>query len=270
METLKIIVLAIVQGLTEFLPISSDGHLVVANALLEAFGSPPAKDLMEVTIALHMGTLAAVLWHYRREIVRLLGADRKVIPLILVGSIPAAIVGLTIKKGLSPANEQWVQHNILENVLIAGLMFPVTAAFLIYGSRRLSGTTDYPQANWKQALLIGLAQAWAILPGASRSGSTIPTALGLGFTPLAATSFSFLMSIPAVAGAGLLELLDVMKAGTTSTPLPTLLLGFAISFLVGLGALRLLVKFVQRGKISLFAWYLIPLGVAVVVWQLGK
>jgi undecaprenyl-diphosphatase len=267
MEVLKIIVLAIVQGLTEFLPISSDGHLVVANALLEAFGSPPAKDLMEVTIALHMGTLAAVLWHYRREIVRLLGADRKVIPLILVGSIPAAIVGLSIKKG---PWEDWIQHHVLENVLIAGLMFPVTAAFLIYGSRRLSGTTDYPQANWKQALLIGLAQAWAILPGASRSGSTIPTALGLGFTPLAATSFSFLMSIPAVAGAGLLELLDVMKAGTTSTSLPTLLLGFAISFVVGLGALRLLVKFVQRGKLSLFAWYLIPLGAAVVAWQLGK
>jgi len=159
----EIILLGVIQGLTEFLPVSSSGHLVVANALLEALGSEPVEDLIEVSIVLHLGTLVAVLAFYRREIVRLLGIDRRAIPLLVVGTIPAVIFGLLIKKGPFEGLEKL----ILENPLVAGLMFPVTAAALLWVSRREPGDTDYPQLTWQRSLVIGLMQAVAILPGIS-------------------------------------------------------------------------------------------------------
>jgi undecaprenyl-diphosphatase len=261
----EILLLAIVQGLTEFLPVSSSGHLVVGNALLGAMGYPLAKDLIEVSIALHMGTLASVLVYYRREIARMLGSDRRVIPLLVLATIPAAIVGVGIKKGLSDA----VQTQVLDNIVLVGFMLPVTAMILVAGSRRAAGTTEYPQMSWGQALAIGMAQAVAILPGVSRSGTTIAAGLGAGLTRESASTFAFLMAIPAILGAGVLEGLDILEEGRTGTPPVRLAVGFIVSFVVGLAALSLLIQFVKRGKLAMFAWYLIPLGIGVLVWQLG-
>jgi undecaprenyl-diphosphatase len=266
MSFLEILILAIVQGITEFLPISSDGHLVVANALLEAMGKAPTKDFLEVSIVLHQGTLLAVLVYYRREILRLLTSDRRVIPMLLLASVPAAIVGIGIKKGLPDS----MADNVLESVLLAGLMFPVSAALLVAASRKTPGTTRYQDVNWRQALAIGCAQSFAILPGASRSGSTIAAALGVGLDRESAATFSFLMAIPVIAGAGLLEGLEVLEAGATGTAPPVLALGFAVSFVVGLGALAALIRFVKRGQLGVFAYYLVPLGAAVVAWQLAR
>lgn len=264
MGWIEVLVLAIVQGLTEFLPVSSSGHLVIANSLLQALGWPPAKDLLEVSIALHMGTLASVLVYYRREIVRLLGADRRVIPLLLLASVPAGIIGVGIKKGLDEASTDAV----MENVLLAALMLPVTAALLIFGARKSGGQTKYQDMSWRQAVGIGFAQAFAILPGVSRSGSTIAAGLVAGLQRESAATFSFLMSIPVIAGAGLLEGLDALEEGVSTSPL-LLAMGFFVSFAVGLAAIALLIQFVKHGKIDLFAWYLIPLGLAVVAWRLG-
>ncbi|QDV72265.1 undecaprenyl-diphosphate phosphatase [Botrimarina mediterranea] len=261
----EILLLAIVQGLTEFLPVSSSGHLVVGNALLGALGYPLAKDLVEVSIALHMGTLASVLVYYRREIARMLGTDRRVIPLLILATIPAAIVGVGIKKGLP----ETVQTQVLDNIVLVGFMLPVTAMILVAASRRMAGTTEYPQMSWGQALAIGVAQSFAILPGVSRSGSTIAAGLGAGLTRESASTFAFLMAIPAILGAGVLEMLDVLKEGTTGTPVARLAVGFVVSFVVGLAALALLIQFVKRGRLAVFAWYLVPLGIAVLVWQLG-
>ncbi len=264
MSLWEIILLGIVQGLTEFLPVSSSGHLVVANSLLEALGGKPVEDLVEVSIVLHLGTLLAVLAFYRREIVRLLGTDRKAIPQLIVGTIPAVIFGLVIKKGPFEGLEKL----ILENPLVAGLMFPVTAAALLWVSRREPGELDYPQLTWQKSLLIGLMQAAAILPGISRSGFTIAGGLGVGLSRQAAATFAFLLAIPVIAGAGLLESLDAMEAGTTGTSPFNLAVGFAVSFAVGWAALKLLVGLVQRGRLAMFAYYLIPLGVTVLGWQL--
>ncbi|QDT70809.1 Undecaprenyl-diphosphatase [Planctomycetes bacterium MalM25] len=264
MSLVEILVLAVVQGLTEFLPVSSSGHLVVANALLERLGMPPTQDLIEVSIALHLGTLASVLVYYREEITRLLGEDRRVIPLLIAGTIPAAIVGVGIKKGLPDATAD----GILENVLVAGLMFPVTAMILIAASRRTPGETPYQQLTWGKTLAIGAAQAFAILPGISRSGSTIAAGLGVGLDRESASTFAFLLAIPAILGAGVLEGLDILETGSTGTPIGLLAIGFAISFAVGYAALALLIQFVKRGRLAVFAWYLIPLGVAVVLWRL--
>lgn len=264
MKPVEILVLAIVQGLTEFLPVSSSGHLVVANAVLEHFGAPPTQDLVEVSIALHLGTLASVLVYYRREIARLLGEDRRVLPLLVLGTVPAAIVGIGLKKGLPDATAA----GILENVVVAGFMFPVTAAILIAGSRCLAGTGKYQSLNSLQVLAIGAAQAFAILPGVSRSGSTIAAGLGVGLDRESASTFAFLLAIPAILGAGLLEVLDILDEGSTGTPIGLLAVGFVVSFVVGWAALAMLIQFVKRGKLAAFAWYLIPLGVAVLAWKL--
>lgn len=260
----EIILLGIVQGLTEFLPVSSSGHLVVANALLEAFGSEPVEDLLEVSIVLHLGTLVAVLAYYRREIIRLLGTDRRAIPLLIVGTIPAVIFGLLIKKG--PFEN--FENLVLENPLVAGLMFPMTAAALYWVSRREPGETEYTELTWQRSLVIGLMQAAAILPGISRSGFTIAAGLGVGLNRHASATYAFLLAIPVIAGAGLLEGLEAIKSESTGTPPLNLISGFLVSFAVGWIALKLLVGLVQRGRLAVFVYYLVPLGVTVVVWQL--
>lgn len=257
----EIILLGIIQGLTEFLPVSSSGHLVIANALFQSLGSQPVKDLIEVSIVLHLGTLAAVLVFYRREIVRLLGVDRRVIPLLLLGTLPAVVVGLLLKKGISA-------DLILDNPLVVGLMFPVTAAVLLWVSRRKPGETEYSQLTWQQSLAIGFMQAVAVLPGISRSGFTIAAGLGVGLNRVAASTYAFLLAIPVIAGAGLLETLDAVKKGTTGTPPLNLAIGFFVSFAVGWVALKLLVQWVKQGRLAIFAYYLIPLGISVVAWQL--
>lgn len=264
MSYLEVLVLAVVQGLTEFLPVSSSGHLVVANAVLEALGKPPTRDLIEVSITLHLGTLASVLVYYRKAIARLFGADRRLLPLLVLGTVPAAVVGLGIKKGLSDS----AADAILENVLLAGLMFPLTALLLVLGTRARGGEQPYERVTWMQSLWIGAAQALAILPGVSRSGATIAAGLAAGLDRQGASTFAFLLAIPAILGAGLLETLDILGQGSTGTPMPVLAMGFAVSFLVGLGALALLIEWVKRGRLALFAWYLVPLGVAVVAWRL--
>jgi len=268
MTLVEIVILGIVQGLTEFLPVSSSGHLVVANALLEARGSQPVEDLVAVNVVLHLGTLAAVLIYYRREILRLLTDDRRVVPLLIVGTIPAAVLGVWIKKGLPDAT----MSAILENPLLAGMMFPVTALGLVWATRRQPGATDYQQLNMRQTLVIGALQALALLPGISRSGATIAAGLGVGMRRDAAATFAFLLAIPAIAGAGALEGLDMVKAYQSGVPIGAppgvLAVGLIVSMLVGLASLTLLIRFVQRGRLALFAWYLVPLGVAVVAWQL--
>ncbi len=252
----EIIVLGIVQGLTEFLPVSSSGHLVVANALLEAFGSQPLEDLVEVEIVLHLGTLAAVCIVYRREILRLLSTDRQVIGLLLLATLPAAVVGLQIDESL------------LQNTLLAGCLFPVTAVGLLWISHRQTGAIPYRDLRPSQALLIGVLQALAILPGISRSGATLVGGLGVGLDRESAATFAFLLAIPAIAGGGLLKGIEAYQEGGTGTPVHLLACGFVVSLLVGLVALKLLLRWVRQGRLAGFAWYLIPLGLAVTAWQL--
>ncbi|MGI9456056.1 MAG: undecaprenyl-diphosphate phosphatase [Aeoliella sp.] len=266
MGWVEVIVLALVQGLTEFLPVSSSGHLVVANALLEELGWPPAENLVEVNIVLHLGTLLAILTHYRKEILRLVGNDWRVLGYLLAGTIPAAVVGFYVKKILPDAMEK----QVLENVLLAGWMFPVTAVLLIYAMRKSPGEKDYMGIGYTSAIAIGVAQALAILPGISRSGATIAAGIGFGMQREAAATFAFLLAIPAIAGAGLLEGLEAWEQGSTGTPVGVLVVGFIVSFVVGWVSLLLLIRFLRRGRLALFAWYLIPLGIAVIGWQLWE
>lgn len=258
----QILVLAVVQGITEFLPISSDGHLVVLASFLNH--SAENLDVSSVVIALHMGTLASIIFFYWQRLWRLLSEDRRVIPLLIVGTIPAIVVGGPIKA--------FAEKEILESPLLAGLMLPVTGLLLLWGAKSPPGNQDYHSLSWKNTLYIGMAQAAAILPGLSRSGSTISTALRLGLTPSSAASFSFLLAVPVVAGAGILELLKVLLKGNLQPSAEPwhLALGAVVSFVVGVCALWVLVRMLERGRFAVFAWYCIALGVAVLFWQATK
>jgi undecaprenyl-diphosphatase len=264
------IILAIVQGITEFLPISSDGHLAVVNALLQSGGRGEVPDLLETTIVLHLGTLASVLIFYRGDIWRVLMRDRRAILPIIVATIPAVIVGLGIEKGLPDDTKKW----LLESPLLAGFGFLVSAAALWFWGCRREGAIDYPDTPNGTAAAIGLAQASAILPGVSRSAMTISSAIASGMRREASAAFSFLLAIPVIAGAGFLKLLPILKAvvhgypAPTSTPVPTLALGFIISMIVGIAALWLLLRMLRRGRLELFVYYLVPLGLATITWQL--
>lgn len=272
---LEILVLAIMQGITEFLPISSSGHFVVLASLLER-GGMPLDEKLAVNVILHVGSLAAIVVFYWRRIWRLLSADRRVIGLLAVASVPAAAVGFLLREHAK---------NALEDPLTAGLMFLVTAAMLLWTSRHQSGDTLYRDLSYPRAMAVGVMQAFAILPGISRSGSTIVAGMAVGLRRDEAATFSFLMAIPVIAGAGLLEVWkhkylvgkwllelwehkNLVEQTTSATPVIALVLGAATSFAVGLLALAWLVRWIQQGQLHRFAWWLLVVGPLVIAWQL--
>jgi len=259
---LEILVLAVVQGVAEFLPISSSGHVVVGAELFRQLGQP-LEDKLTLNIMLHLGTLLAILVFYRRRIARLVSEDRRIVGLIAVGSIPAALVGSVGLTGFGPTFQA-----AMGSALLAGLMFPITAAMLLWAARRPQGKTTCRELGYGAALVIGALQAFAILPGISRSGATIAAALGCGMRREEAATFSFLLAIPVIAGAGLLKTLKLAEHGSGSTPIGGLVMGAAIACTVGWISLWWLVRWLQQGRLHRLAWYLFPLGVAVVVWQL--
>jgi undecaprenyl-diphosphatase len=260
----QVVVLAVVQGITEFLPISSDGHLAIVRPLLLAGGQAP--NSFDLTIVLHLGTLGSILVYYRQRIARLLGEDRRVIPLLIVGTLPAVAVVVVSKVLFDERFE-----TVLESPLLAGVMLPVTGAILLWSLSCPPGEREYRDLSWLDSLVIGLCQATAILPGLSRSGTTIASGLARGLSRPAAATYSFLLAIPALAGAGCYEALKHFRGGTQlSTPPPLLLLGAAISFAVGLAAIAVLERMLVRGQLRWLGWYCIVLGIIVIAWQMAK
>lgn len=263
----EIIVLAVVQGVTEFLPVSSSGHLVIVAALM-AEGDAGKFDVSAVNICLHGGTLFSILVFYWQRLWKLLSTDRELIVPLGIATVPAVVIGLSMK--LTGADE------LLSSPLLAGCMLPVTGLILIWASRHASGQDECRGLSYRNAALIGASQALAILPGLSRSGTTISTGLRLGLAPTAAATFSFLMAIPVIGGACLLEIIKLVKdgaftssAGETS-PLIHLGIGAAVSYTVGLVSLWLLVKWLERGRFQYFAAWCIPVGIGVIIWQLVR
>lgn len=253
-EPIQIILLAVIQGIAEFLPISSDGHLIAAESLMGGL-----QDKTELNLILHFGTLLAIIVFYWPYLWRLVLADRRVIPLLIVGTVPVALVGLWIKKSFP---------ELIENPLLNGFMLAVMGLLLLAMERIPGGTANYHQLGWGRAFLIGLAQAAALLPGISRSGTTILTGSLLGLQRQSAATFSFLLAVPAICGACLLEAKDIYDQGGLHVSVGWASLGAVISFLVGLLALKLLVRMLNQGKLHWFAYWLIPFGLANVVWQL--
>ena len=255
----QIVVLAVVQGVTEFLPVSSSGHLVVVAALLSPENAD-TLDVADVNIALHLGTLLSIVVYYHKTIARLLTEDRRAIGLLIVATLPAVLVGLPLYV---------FAKQMLSSTILTGCMLIVTGIVLLWATQIRHGAARYQDMSYGKALLIGAAQALAILPGLSRSGTTISTGIATGLAPRSAATFSFLMAILAILGAGTLEAVKIARDGTTGTPLGSLVVGALVAFVVGLGALGALIRVLDRGRLSWFAWWCIPLGIAVIAWRLA-
>lgn len=270
MTFLQAILLGILQGLTEFLPVSSSGHLVLAQQYLGL-----KEPLVFFDVMLHVGTLAAILVVYRGAIARLVvgglstlakaefyrkpiatlntSDELRFIWLILLGSIPTGIIAVLFKTQL---------ESFFEKVLIVSIMLILTGIILQLPRlrRRSMDSTDFPNKEVKSwhAPLIGIAQGCAITPGISRSGTTISLALFLGISAKTAAEYSFLLSIPAILGAVALKITDVEN---TEVPLYIIGTGMLTSFIVGYIALRFLLVILNRGKFSLFSYYCVTLGI---------
>lgn len=249
--------LGAVQGLTEFLPISSDGHL----AVLQYFLTPmPADQKLAVTVALHFGTLAALLAYFARDLTELArqlldrgraGYLRTWALLIVVGTVPAAVAGLTVKP--------WVEA-ALESLVVIGACFLFTGTLLFLASAAADVPRTEHDLGVADALVIGVFQALALLPGVSRSGTTIASAVLRRVRPDVATRFSFFLGIPAIAGALVLEGTEV-AALAPENRLP-LVAGVVVAGLTGVAAIALLLRVVRTGKLHWFAYYCWALGVA--------
>ena len=246
----QIIILAVVQGIAEFLPISSSGHLVILGALMGELSESPTLEII-----LHAGTLGSIIVVFWRRILRLISSDRRVIPLLVVGTIPAGLIGVTIKIGFP---------QLLRSPLLAASMLLVTAAMLILLGRLRPRDGTYQSLRWLGAFLVGCFQAFAILPGISRSGSTILGGRLMGLKNDDSVTFSFLLAIPAILGATVLTLRDLWEnhqAGLPVTHSPfELLVGAAISFVVGIVSLLWLIGWSRQDRLHWFAWWCIPVG----------
>jgi undecaprenyl-diphosphatase len=203
---------------------------------------------------------------FRRQIVELLTDDRRVLWLIFLGTLPLVFIVLPLKLLLGDNFD-----GFLKDMRLAGFMLPVTGAALIWSARSGGGNRDYRQLGYRDSLLIGLAQAAAILPGLSRSGSTISSGLAFGMTRRAAATYSFLLAIPALGGAGGYEALSILRHGAKLSAAPAdLAIGAAVSFVVGLSALSILSRVIERGRLSYFGWYCIGLGIIVLALSWPK
>ncbi len=251
-----VFILAVVQGIAEFLPVSSSGHLVVLGAWMQI-----KDESATLEIILHAGTLASILVVYWKRIWALLQADRRVLPLLFVGTIPAAVVGLTIKKAFP---------EILKDPLLAGSMLLITGVLLLSLRFLPKGEADYQSFSWGKAWAVGCFQAFAILPGVSRSGSTIVGGRMLGLKSEDAVTFSFLLAIPAILGATVLAVKDLVDQPPTSEGLSVLLGGAVVAFVIGLVSLRWLIRWSRLGRLDWFAYWCFPAGLVVIAgWFLG-
>ncbi|MBI1379679.1 MAG: hypothetical protein GC161_01170 [Planctomycetaceae bacterium] len=258
-ELWSLLALAVLQGLTEFLPVSSSGHLVLGK---ELFGLRESGGVL-VEVALHVGTLGAVLAVYGKDLVALvrdaLGGRPRYLMLLLLGSVPAGLLGVLAKDFL---------EGLFEEPRVAGAGLLVTAGLLLVSDarrRRLEreGAAGGREVGVVDAVVIGVAQALAICPGISRAGSTIAAGLLRGLDAAAAARFSFLLSLPAVGGAALLEArhLDRLPEGQ-AWPLA---LAVVLSGVVGFLSLRLLLVALAKGAFRWFALYCAVLGVVALV-----
>jgi undecaprenyl-diphosphatase len=271
MEWVEALVLGVVQGLTEFLPVSSDGHLAITQ---QVFGwlrgrSRTGAENLFFDVMLHLGTLAAIIIYYR-TVVRtgkrgLFGSSEVPPPyrrhalvrtglLVGIATLPLVPDALFLKDLLEKA---------FESTVAAGIGFLITAAVLSMTGYLAGGEKGPAETTWRDALLIGIAQMFAPLPGVSRSGLTVATALALGFSRAWAVGFSLLMAVPAILGAVVFELRKVNPSVLTASRVAQTAFATMVAGLVGYGAIIWLVKVVRSGKLWCFSVYLVVLGAIV-------
>lgn len=257
MTTLEALILGIIQGLAEFLPVSSSGHLEIGKVLLGA----DTSESMMFTIAVHGATVLSTLVIFRKEILQLIiglfqfkwNEETKYVAKIAVSMIPVLVVGLLF--------EEQLEAMFTGNLVLVGSMLLYTAILLGFTYFKKSG---YKTIGFLDAFIIGIAQAIAVIPGISRSGSTIATGLLLGNKREEISKFSFLMVLAPIIGANLLSLKDADFSADAGISALSLIVGFLAAFIIGMVACRLMIKIVNKGKLIWFAVYCAVVGLVAI------
>ena len=260
MSLFESLILGIIQGLTEFLPVSSSGHLEIFKEIFSSDYQP--KESLLITITLHAATAMSTLFYFRKdigfifkELLRFEKSESLYFALkIILSMIPAVIVGLFF--------EDFIASLFDRNLLLVGFMLLITA-FLLFQADRI-GKNNKP-LNYPSALLIGVIQAIAILPGISRSGATIALAVLLGIDRERAARFSFLMVIPLIFGSMAKSLLEIDSV-TQSPDYLSLLVGFIAAFITGIFACKWMIALVKKSQLKYFSFYCIVVGVIAIVY----
>lgn len=262
MTLLQSIILGIIQGLTEFLPISSSAHLVITPYLLG--WQIPAQAAFIFDVLVQLGTLLAVILYFRKDLYRILVAVidgllhrhpfsepmSRLGWMLILATIPAVVAGLLFKDP--------VERTFGSPVAVA-LLLLVTALFLVVAEVVGKRNRQFETISWKDALVVGLFQAISLLPGISRSGSTITGGMIRDLERPAAARFSFLMSVPVMLGAGTLAIIDLIQLPDFTVQLPTLLAGFITSAIVGYLSIHWLLAYLVKRRLYLFAIYCVVL-----------
>ncbi len=276
MTFLQLLIIAVVQGITEFLPISSSGHLILIPFLTEFPDQGPLID-----VAVHVGSLLAIIVYFFKDVVVLarggfasvgIGnapSERKLFWWIVLGTIPAVAFGLAIKLGVfNSFVETMFGITVIHDDLMSSIRFTdlIATNLIVYGL--LLGLADYlgkesknfEDMTWRDGLIVGIAQALAIIPGTSRSGVTMTAARALGYKRVEAARFSFLLSIPAVAGAGVLIVPEIFEAGM-DLAVDALIAG-VLTFISAFLTMAFLMNFLKRASMLVFVLYRVAMGCA--------
>ncbi len=287
MGLIQSIVMGIVQGIAEFLPISSDGHLALMKFILNI----KTDDVLLFDVLLHFGTLIAVfiafwkdIWELIKEGIGIIGdcvsnffkmihnaasknknpykkvistPYRKLVMLIMVATIPTGMIGVVFDNAIEVANQ---------SLLVPGLCLILSGLLLMIADRMKPGFKKENEATYQEAGIIGIAQGLAILPGLSRSGSTITTCLIAGYEREFAVKYSFIMSIPAILGAVIFKVKDFDMASTTQNQLMNYLVGTIVAAVVGYICIKTMLVIVKGKKFKYFAYYCIAIGIFALIW----
>lgn len=271
MSLLEAIVLGLIQGLTEFIPVSSSGHLVIAQEFLTGFKQPS----LLFDIMLHVGTLGAALIYFRRDLKQILisvfsgksqsGAEtisgRKLGLMVIIGSVPTAVIGVVFKD---------IFESFFNKPELAAGMLLITAVMLWGADRIKKADHTLDKMTWANAVLIGIIQGCAIIPGISRSGSTIATGIFCKLERDLAARYSFLLMIPAVSGATLLEARHLIKMWQSPDNIGFLLAGTLTALGVGYVTIDILMRIVRQKRLSYFAYYCLAVGLLSLILLAGR
>ena len=270
MTIIQAIILGIIQGITEFFPISSSAHLIIIRFLFNFGNVLSSKEWMVVDISLHFGTLLAIGIFFFKDFILMfkegfkfkkdgtisfknLSHEGKILWYIIVASIPGAIAGILL--------DDFVEGVVRDNILVIACTLTIMGVLLYFADKKFKTTTDIKEISLKQAFLIGIGQAFAIVPGFSRSGTTMTVARMTGLKKESAAKFSFLLGAPAILGAAILALKDLTMDMIT---IP-FILGILVSFIVGMIAIKTLMEIVKKKGFGVFAVYRIAIAVVIVI-----
>jgi len=266
MDIINVIILGILQGIAEFLPISSSAHLIIARDIF-GFGLNMASNIeLTFDLALHFGTLLAIIIYFFSELWKLLtdGLTKgnktdngRLFWYLILATIPAAVAGILL--------EDVVDSFFRKQIWLIALALIIMGIIIYLVDKKSKADKEMKQMNWKNALLIGCAQVFALIPGFSRSGTTITAARSLGLNREDSAKFSFYLSIPVVAGASLLTLIKDNTIAIISENLIIFGLGILISFVTGLLCIAFLLKYLKKNDFKLFMIYRILLGIVVLL-----